>query len=378
MRSTPTIPLVISVTFTASLIINLVRKKDESMKFNLPLLALMIIMILLGGCRPPTPVSSELPPPIVESLAPTHMAQTREIIEPSSTATFEPSPTATQFPACYQTELPGEIASSYAILGWRAFAAQAGFDLTYYYFPTDCSPDSLEQDIKSLLSSELVPVDEVGLLILNPVDSGTLGRLYQHLAQHEYWQMGPEDYPALLEDSTGVNRNLIFLRVDELNGDQTIIGNPLIVLTSLAEHEYIHVAQSRNNPDLATMVWMDKDYQYFIEGYANIGNASSQRYYFETQDAITMLQNLDLMNRSGELQPRIAEALQDQGSDVTAFLAAGVPVYDRHIEAFFLRVGGQAYLDGLRQGEVSPYTLFTRAGSGDLMAYKVIREILKK
>ncbi len=90
----------------------------------------------------------------------------------------------------------------------------------------------------------------------------------------------------LLDDSTGASRNLVFLRVNELNGDQTIIGNPLTVLTSLAEHEYIHVAQSRNNPDLAEMVWTDKDYQYFIEGYANIGNVSSQRYYFETQDAI--------------------------------------------------------------------------------------------
>jgi hypothetical protein len=39
-------------------------------------------------------------------------------------------------------------------------------------------------------------------------------------------------------------------------------------------------------------------------------------------------------------------------------------------------VGGQAYVDALQQGEISPYVLFCRAGSGDLAAYKIIKEIL--
>ncbi len=273
------------------------------------------------------------------------------------------------------TDLPAEIATSYAIQGWQAFATQAGFDLLYFYFPPDCPAESLERDGQSILYSGLVPANQVGLVILNPVKAGVLGTFYRHLIQHEYWQMGPEDYPALLDDSTGASRSLVFLRVNELNGDQTIIGNPLTVLTSLAEHEYIHVAQSRNNPDLANMVWTDKEYQYFIEGYANIGNVSSQRYYFETQDAIVLLQNLDLMNRAGSLQSSIAVALEAQGSNPSTFLAEDPPVYDSHIVVFFLRVGGQSYVDGLKQGEISPFLLFTRAGSGDLEAYRVLTAI---
>jgi hypothetical protein len=287
------------------------------------------------------------------------------------------TPEPTDSPTCYQTVLPAEIANSYAILGWQDYSSQAGFSIKYFYFPADCPADSSERDGQRILFGDLVAEGVVGLVILNPVEIGSLGALYQHLIQYEYWQMGPEDYPALLEDKASVNRNLIFLRVDELNGDETIIGDPLTVLTSLAEHEYIHISQSVNNPDLANMVWTDKDYQYFIEGYANIANASSQRYYYETQAAITMLQNLDLMNRIGELQPRIGEALQKESSSPAAFLAVNPPVYDRHIQAFFLRVGGQAYVDGLRQGEISPYVLFTRAGSGDLIAYRIIREVLQ-
>jgi hypothetical protein len=330
---------------------------------------LMGLLSLLNLC------TCNVPPPPTDVYPTVIATHTATVAIPTPSVTFEPTVKPKLSPACYQSELPPDIATSYAIQGWQVFAAQADFNLTYFYFPPDCPADSLELDGQNLLYSDFAGKDQVGLVILYPVNVGILGALYQHLISHEYWQMGPEDYPALLEDSPGMNKNLIFLRVDELNGDQTIIGNPLIVLTSLAEHEYIHIAQGRNNPDLANMVWSDKDYQYFIEGYANIGNASSQRYYFETQAAIATLQNLDLMNRGGELQSRIAAALEKQGLDSLSFLAADLPVYDRHIQAFFLRVGGQAYLDGLRQGEISPYLLFTRAGSGDLAAYSVINDI---
>jgi hypothetical protein len=292
------------------------------------------------------------------------------------TTPLEAIPEPTDPPACYQTTLPTDISTSYAIQGWQEFATRIGISLEYFFFPEDCPVDHVEWDSQKLLYGNLIPEDQVGLVILNPVDSGTLGALYRHLIQYEYWQMGPEDYPVLLEDKTGVNKNLIFLRYDELNGDDTIIGDPLTVLASLAEHEYVHIAQSHNNPDLAEMVWSDDAYQAFIEGYANIGNASSQRYYFETKSAIETLQNLDQLNRSGSLQSRITTALQDQGMDAARFLAADPPIYDRHIQAFFLRVGGQAYVDALQQGEISPYLLFCRAGSGDLAAYKIIKEIL--
>lgn len=331
---------------------------------------LILVALLLGGCRPVTPVPVEVPTQPTRPVAATLLA--------SPTMTVVPVPTATSIPPCYLVDLPAEIATSYAIQGWQAFAAQAGIQLTIVFFPPDCPADSLTRDGQSLLYSPAIPIDRVGLVILNPVEAGVLGTFYRHLVQHEYWQMGPEDYPALLDDSSIANRNLVFLRVDELNGDQTIIGNPLTVLTSLAEHEYIHVVQARNNPDLANMVWTDKDYQYFIEGYANIGNVSSQRYYFETQDAIVLLQNLDLLNRAGSLQTSIAVALEAQGSNPSTLLAKDPPIYDSHIVAFFLRVGGQSYLDGLRQGEISPYLLFTRAGSGDLGAYQIIREIIAK
>lgn len=293
-------------------------------------------------------------------------------VTPTTEATLEP----TDLPSCYQTTLPPDIATSYAIQGWQEFAAQSGIVLMYFYFPEGCPADLLELDSRRILYGDLVLEGQVGLVILNPVDSDILGALYRHLIQFEYWQMGPEDYPALLEDKTGVNKNLVFLRFNELNGDETIIGDPLTVLASLAEHEYIHIAQSRNNPDLADMVWTDKDYQFFIEGYANIGNASSQRYYFETKSAIEILQNLDQLNRSGNLQSSIIKALQGQGSSVATFLAADAPIYDRHIQAFFLRVGGQSYVDALQQGEISPYVLFCRAGSGDLVAYRIIKEVL--
>jgi hypothetical protein len=284
-----------------------------------------------------------------------------------TTMTAEATPEPTDLPPCYQTTLPADIATSYAIQGWQEFATQSGIVLNYFYFPEGCPADLLELDSRRILYGDLIPEDQVGLVILNPVDSGSLGALYRHLIQYEYWQMGPEDYPALLEDKTGVNKNLIFLRFNELNGDDTIIGDPLTVLASLAEHEYIHSVQSRNNPNLADMVWTDKDYQFFIEGYANIGNASSQRYYFETKSAIEVLQNLDQLNRSGNLQSRITIALQEQGLSAAVFLAADAPIYDRHIQAFFLRVGGQAYVDALQQGEISPYLLFCRAGIKEVL-----------
>ncbi len=258
----------------------------------------------------------------------------------------------------------------------QAFAKSAGFTIILFYFPADCPPDSLERDGQSILYGNLLQEGQVGLVILNPVEGGSLGLLYQHLIQHEYWQMGPEDYPAVLENPVGLNKNLVFLRLDELNGDNTIIGNPLVVMTSLAEHEYIHVAQSRNNPDLASMVWNDREYQALIEGYANIGNASSQRYYFETKAAIEILQSLDLMNRNGLLQDKIIAALESMELDLNQFKGIPAPVYDRHIQAFFLRVGGQAYLDALDQGEISPYVLFTRAGSGDLTAFELMQAVL--
>jgi hypothetical protein len=332
----------------------------------------MLIALTLVSCNDNrTPGVANPSPTVYVAVATVATTQT---IAPIATPESTESP---EQPACYLVTLPADFASSYAIQGWQEFASQINVRLTYFYFPEDCQPESLERDGLRILYGGLIPEDEVGLVILNPIDSGTLGVFYQHLIQHEYWQMGPEDYPALVDDTNGLSRNLVFLRVNELNGDNTIVGNPLTVLTSLAEHEYIHIAQSRNNPDLAEMVWSDNEYQAFIEGYANIGNVSSQRYYFETQAAIVMLQNLDLMNRSGELQDRIASALKNQGSDVPAFLAVDLPVYDRHVQAFFLRVGGQAYVDGLRQGEISPYALFTRAGCGDLTAYHVILEIFK-
>ncbi|GEM_PF-6246974 len=292
------------------------------------------------------------------------------------TAQEEPTPEPSVLPTCYQTVLSTEVATSYAIQGWQEFASRVGINLKYFYFPKDCPADLLDSDGLRILYGDLVPGDQVGLVILNPVEGDTLGPLYHHLIQHEYWQMGPEDYPALVDDQNGLNKNLVFLRLDELNGDATIIGDPLTVFTSLAEHEYIHISQSRNNPDLAQMVWSDDEYQAYIEGYANIGNASSQRYYFETQSAIEILQNLDQLNRSGNLQSRIVTALQAQGMDPETFLAADPPIYDRHIQAFFLRTGGQAYVDTLQQGEISPYLLFCRAGSGDLVAYKLIKDVL--
>ncbi len=310
-----------------------------------------------------------------------------QTIEPAPTLTMTsmaiasetPSPTITPtvIPPCYQTALPESIMESYAIQGWQAFAQSAGFSIALYYFPADCSTDSLERDGQAILYGNLLHQDQVGLVVLNPVESSSLGKLYQHLIQHEYWQMGPEDYPAVLDDPQGMNKNLVFLRVDELNGDNTIIGNPLVVMTSLAEHEYIHIVQSRNNSDLAGMVWNDKDYQAFIEGYANIGNASSQRYYFETKAAIEILQSLDLMNRSGNLQPRLLVELEKQDPTAGIFNESTPFVYDRHVRAFFLRVGGQAYIDSLEVGEISPLALFCRAGSGDLAAYGLMREILR-
>jgi hypothetical protein len=322
-------------------------------------LVLILVTLLLAGCK------TSLRPGNPTLLPTVYVTNTVE-------ATSEP----TDQPICYLTVLPADVATSYAIQGWQQFSALSNIVLKYFYFPEGCPADLLESDGQRLLYGDLVPEDQVGLVILNPIDGGSLGALYQHLIQYEYWQMGPEDYPALLEDKTGINKNLVFLRFNELNGDDTIIGDPLTVLASLAEHEYIHIAQSRNNPDLADMVWTDKDYQFFIEGYANIGNASSQRYYFETKAAIEILQNLDQLNRSGNLQSRITNALQEQGMSAAVFLAADAPIYDHHIQAFFLRVGGQVYVDALQQGEISPYVLFCRAGSGDLVAYKIIKEIL--
>jgi hypothetical protein len=334
----------------------------------LTIVFLFVQGILLSGCKGngavpmPEKIVTELPTATGISLP---------------TPTLTPQPTPTPYPPCYLSDLPVDIVTTYAIQGWQQFANQAELKLVYYYFPEDCSAEALERDGHEILYESSLPSDSVGLVILNPVDSGVLGLLYKHLVVHEYWQMGPEDYPALLDDGPATNKRLVFLRVNELNGDETIIGSPLTVMASLAEHEYIHVAQSRNNPDFAEMVWSDKDYQDFIEGYANIGNASSQRYYFETKAAIEILQNLDMMNRNGLLQAKIEQVLAGMDSSSEAFNASPPVVYDRHVRAFFLRVSSQAYLDALNEGTISPYVLFTRAGSGDILAYKVIREVLK-
>jgi len=326
-------------------------------------------MMVLVACQKQNNVTLNQTIEPTPSLTMTSMAIPSEMPSPTITPTV--------IPPCYQTSPSESIMGSYAIQGWQAFAQSAGFSIILYYFPADCSTDSLERDGQAILFGDQLHQDQVGLVVLNPIESGSLGKLYQHLIQHEYWQMGPEDYPAILDDTEGMNKNLVFLRLDELNGDNTIIGNPLVVMASLAEHEYIHIVQSRNNPNLASMVWNDKDYQAFIEGYANIGNASSQRYYFETKAAIEILQSLDLMNRSGSLQPKLEAELEKQDLTAGIFNESMPFVYDRHVRAFFLRVGGQAYIDSLEEGEISPMALFCRAGSGDLAAYGLIREILR-
>ena len=274
--------------------------------------------------------------------------------------------------------LPPGYENVAAVEGLRLFTAENDLKLRTIYFPYNCPPEDADQDAELLFFGNMIADDEVALVVLEETWSGVLGTLYGHLMWYEFWAMGPEDYPMVLERSEGIETNIIIFRADKTNGDGHEGNSLLGLMTGLAEHEYIHTVQGRNNPDLAEMIWNTGVYRAFIERFANVGNNTGQRYYRATYTMMTLLQVLDGVNSSGELEPLAAEILADKGYDIDSFLGRELAAYNKHVRLAVQTMGGDAYVAQLSSGRVSPLTLVEMAGCGDLVAYDVVHDIYNR
>lgn len=345
------------------------------------LLILAAGLLGLGACAagPAVNVDPQPPgtPPTAVELAvgpPTQVPTETALPSPTAVPTSTPVPA----PVCMQETLPLGYENATAVEGLRLFTAENNFKLRTFYFPYTCSPEAAEQDAELLFFGNIIADDEVALIVLEETWNGTLGTLYGHLLWYEFWAMGPEDYPMVLERSEGIETNIIIFRADKTNGDGHE-GNALLgLMVGLAEHEYIHTVQGRNNPDLAEMIWNTGVYRAFIERFANVGNNTGQRYYRATYSMLTLLQVLDGLNSRGELEPLVSELLAEQGFDIDTFLGRELAIYNKHLLLAVQTVGGDAYVAQLNNGRVSPLALLEMAGCGDLVAYEVVHEIYNR
>jgi hypothetical protein len=342
----------------------------------------LVSLLGFGACAASGPDNNsgaqlpEAPQAAVETATPLPTEILTETPVPLPTAT----PTSTPLPApvCFQETLPVGYENTSAVEGLRLFTAQNDLKLRTIYFPAGCTPEGTEQDAELLFFGNIIADDEVALVVLEETWSGVLGTLYGHLLWYEFWAMGPEDYPMVLERSEGIETNIIIFRADKINGDGHEGNSLLGLMIGLAEHEYIHTVQGRNNPDLAEMIWNTGVYRAFIERFANVGNNTGQRYYRATYSMMTLLQMLDGLNSSGELEPLVGEVLAEKGFDIDTFLGREQAVYNKHLHLAVQTMGGDAYMTQLSSGRVSPLRLVEMAGCGDLIAYEVVQEIYNR
>ena len=248
---------------------------------------MLAVVVFASSCRQELPdVDSAAEAAIVETAAATNTlppTQTPTVVH-TATVTNTPEPTITPTPidydtiACYSENLPYAWAESAAVLGWKFFADKNELDYRLLYFPSLCSEDAVEQDLSYLLYDNK-NLDETVFLLLDERSTGFAARFHQHLTFYDFWAMGPEDYPMLVEGGEEVNPNLLFFRTDRLNGEGFEGNEILQIMIGLGEHEYIHTVQGRNNRRLALDIWEDPIYQAAIEFYANMGNNAAHRYF---------------------------------------------------------------------------------------------------
>ena len=278
-------------------------------------------------------------------------------------------------PQCYIEDLPAGYVESPAAQGLKFFTDRNDLELIYIYFPVNCSMEDIEHDLELLFFGDIIKDDQIALFFLEPSVEGTLGKLYGHLLFYNFWAMGPEDYPMVLDKRGDIESNIIVFRVDRMYGEGHEGDAILPLMQGMAEHEYIHSVQGRNNFDLAEMIWSDGVYRYFIENYANIRNNAGKMYYEASYTLLILLQFCDGLNSLGTLEEKVEDILAEQGMSAETFLDRDLLIYNQHIKAHVEQVAGPNYLERLEYGEISPMVLVEMAGSGDIEAYEVIRRL---
>ncbi|MCD4753328.1 MAG: hypothetical protein K8R40_09680 [Anaerolineaceae bacterium] len=344
-----------------------------------PDLLLLLLVLILASCQSeiesPTPISTVSETEIsstATSITNTPEPTLTETIHPTATETATVTPYAG--PTCYTEDLPYAYAESAGVLGWKYFADRENLDYRVIYFPPTCSQSDLERDVENLFYCQ-DDVEQTTLILLDSYVAGRLGELYNHLFLYEFWGMGPEDYPMVLNSEEPLNPNLILLRIDRLNGEGHEGNEILGLMVGLAEHEYIHTVQAKNNLNLADMIWNDVVYRAFIERYANLNNNSGGRYYRAPYSYLSLLQMLDGLYYQGDLPGIVEEVLEEMDYTLEEYMSEEVFIFDSHIQGLVVNTGGQNYLDHLTQDELNPLMIVTRAGLGDLTSYDLVRTI---
>lgn len=336
----------------------------------------LVMVLLLTACNQPVPADAEA----TASVQPSPLSAT-ETSTPAVTATptMETTPTqtatATSIPddgvRCFTDDLPYAMAESSAVVGWKYFADREQLTYRVVYFPSTCSQADIDRDIEKLFFTAYQP-DEAILLLVDETDQGYLGKLYSHLITYNFWAMGPEDYPMVLADERPINPNIILFRIDRLNGEGTEGNEILGRMVGLGEHEYIHTVQTKNNPDLAKMIWNDPIYQAYIERFANLNNNSGSYYYLATYSYLSLFQMVDGLYVEGTLERNVTTILKEMGLTLEEYLAQTPMTYDTHVKTLLINVAEQKYYDHLTKDPLNPFLIITRAGLGDLTSYELL------
>ncbi|NSW51980.1 MAG: hypothetical protein HPY85_05710 [Anaerolineae bacterium] len=315
----------------------------------------------------PTPVNTE----IVLTVTPQDNT-------PSPTTGVTLVPTETQTPApitpCYSEDLPYAYAESPAMVGWRYFAQQTNLSSQVVYFPDTCSESEIQGNLEYLFYTDQ-EADRTTILLLSETQLGVMGSMYSHLNTNEFWAMGPEDYPMVLSTDGYINPNILIYRIDRLYGEGHEGDEILGLMMGLAEHEYIHTVQARNNPDLAELIWGDPIYQAVIERYANLDNNSGSYYFQATYSYLSLIQMLDGLSEMGELDTRVKSVLGEMEISLEDYLAVELVNYDTHLRGLLVSVAGEKYLTHLEKKPVNALLLISRLGLGDVASFTLVRTV---
>ncbi len=341
------------------------------------------VVVFATACRQESPdVDAEVEAVIDETVTATNAmlsTQTPTVIF-TPTATITPEPTITPTPidyatiACYSENLPYAWAESAAVLGWKFFADNNELNYRVLYFPSPCSEQAVEQDLTYLLYDNQ-NFDETLFIVLDERSSGIAAKFYQHLLFYDFWAMGPEDYPMLVEGSEEVNPNLLFFRTDRLNGEGFEGNEILQIMIGLGEHEYIHTVQARNNRRLASDIWEDPIYQAAIEFYANIGNNAAHRYFRANSAYFDLMSMLSHLHQMGKLVSYTEVILGGIGITLEDFQDKELVIYDANIRDAAIKMAGNNYLTALQEGEINALMLATWMGLGDRDSYELVRTL---
>ena len=348
------------------------------MKTNRLLLLISLVLLLFVGCVS-TPEPTAMPIAAVTATTISDAIVASATPEPTTTPTQEPVPTITptyfdyETVACYSEELPYAWAESAAVLGWKFFADREELAYRTIFFPAMCSDERIEQDMEYLLYLN-EKMDETIFIMLEETYSGTLGQFYTHLTRYDFWAMGPEDYPMILDDPD-VNPNLIFFRVDRMNGEGWEGNEILGIMVGMGEHEYIHTIQARNHPGIAFEIWTDPIYQATVEFYANLNNNSGQRYYRAPSAYLSLIQMLDGLLQMEKLEDAVIAVLEEMDIAPDEFLNRENAIYNTNINALMVNMAGNNYLTHLEREPLNALLLATWAGLGDPVAYDVVRTV---